>query len=164
MKDKIHPKYVVTKVTCGCGNTFTTRSTQAGVEGRYLQRLPPVLYRQAEVRRHGGPDREVPEEVRRHRLRQPQPRQEGGRSRRRRRGVVLSRTGSGSPHGAVHRQDVPASASLRCAWRCVGDRYGLRIAQSLLLPCPIRSTKNSAASRSWSGNSSIPRCWPIRRG
>ena len=29
MKDKIHPKYVVTKVTCGCGNSFTTRSTQA---------------------------------------------------------------------------------------------------------------------------------------
>lgn len=28
MKDKIHPKYVETKVTCGCGNTFTTRSTQ----------------------------------------------------------------------------------------------------------------------------------------
>ena len=27
MKDNIHPKYVVTKVTCGCGNTFTTGST-----------------------------------------------------------------------------------------------------------------------------------------
>jgi len=27
MKDKIHPNYVVTKVTCGCGNAFTTRST-----------------------------------------------------------------------------------------------------------------------------------------
>jgi large subunit ribosomal protein L31 len=29
MKDKIHPKYVETKVTCGCGNAFETRSTQA---------------------------------------------------------------------------------------------------------------------------------------
>jgi len=29
MKSKIHPKYVVTEVTCGCGNAFTTRSTQA---------------------------------------------------------------------------------------------------------------------------------------
>jgi len=29
MKDNIHPKYVETKVTCGCGNTFMTRSTQA---------------------------------------------------------------------------------------------------------------------------------------
>ena len=29
MKDKIHPNYVVTKVSCGCGNTFLTRSTQS---------------------------------------------------------------------------------------------------------------------------------------
>jgi len=29
MKDDIHPKYVETKVTCGCGNAFATRSTQA---------------------------------------------------------------------------------------------------------------------------------------
>jgi len=28
MKEKIHPKYVATKVTCGCGNSFETRSTQ----------------------------------------------------------------------------------------------------------------------------------------
>jgi len=28
MKDGIHPKYVETKVTCGCGNSFTTRSTR----------------------------------------------------------------------------------------------------------------------------------------
>ena len=27
MKEGIHPKYVATKVTCGCGNTFVTRST-----------------------------------------------------------------------------------------------------------------------------------------
>ena len=27
MKDGIHPKYMVTKVHCGCGNTFDTRST-----------------------------------------------------------------------------------------------------------------------------------------
>jgi len=27
MKKDIHPKYVDCKVTCGCGNTFTTRST-----------------------------------------------------------------------------------------------------------------------------------------
>jgi len=29
MKKDIHPKYVPTTVRCGCGNTFTTRSTQA---------------------------------------------------------------------------------------------------------------------------------------
>lgn len=27
MKPDIHPQYVVTQVTCSCGNTFTTRST-----------------------------------------------------------------------------------------------------------------------------------------
>jgi large subunit ribosomal protein L31 len=27
MKKDIHPKYVTTKVTCGCGNSFLTRST-----------------------------------------------------------------------------------------------------------------------------------------
>src|SRR5689334_18485368 len=29
MKNDIHPDYVVTEVTCTCGNTFTTRSTSA---------------------------------------------------------------------------------------------------------------------------------------
>jgi len=28
MKDDIHPKYVETTVTCGCGTTFQTRSTK----------------------------------------------------------------------------------------------------------------------------------------
>jgi len=28
MKEGIHPKYVVTTVTCGCGSKFTTRSTK----------------------------------------------------------------------------------------------------------------------------------------
>ena len=27
MKEGIHPKYSETKVTCGCGNSFVTRST-----------------------------------------------------------------------------------------------------------------------------------------
>jgi len=27
VKSGIHPEYVVTQVTCTCGNTFTTRST-----------------------------------------------------------------------------------------------------------------------------------------
>lgn len=27
MKPDIHPQYVVTQVTCSCGNAFTTRST-----------------------------------------------------------------------------------------------------------------------------------------
>jgi large subunit ribosomal protein L31 len=28
MKQDIHPQYVETRVTCSCGNTFTTRSTK----------------------------------------------------------------------------------------------------------------------------------------
>jgi large subunit ribosomal protein L31 len=28
MKEGIHPQYLETVVTCGCGNTFTTRSTR----------------------------------------------------------------------------------------------------------------------------------------
>jgi len=28
MKDGIHPEYQETKVTCGCGNAFVTRSTR----------------------------------------------------------------------------------------------------------------------------------------
>ena len=28
MKEKIHPKYVECTVTCGCGNSFATRSTK----------------------------------------------------------------------------------------------------------------------------------------
>lgn len=28
MKDGIHPRYQETTVTCGCGNSFVTRSTQ----------------------------------------------------------------------------------------------------------------------------------------
>ncbi len=29
MKDGIHPNYVEAAVTCGCGNTFTTRSVRS---------------------------------------------------------------------------------------------------------------------------------------
>jgi large subunit ribosomal protein L31 len=32
MKPDIHPAYVVTKVTCTCGNSFVTRSTAPGGE------------------------------------------------------------------------------------------------------------------------------------
>ena len=30
MKADIHPDYTVTQVTCGCGNTFSTRSAYGG--------------------------------------------------------------------------------------------------------------------------------------
>jgi large subunit ribosomal protein L31 len=34
VKTDIHPAYVVTQVTCTCGNTFTTRSTETSGEIR----------------------------------------------------------------------------------------------------------------------------------
>jgi len=32
MKDGIHPEYIPTKVHCGCGNTFMTRSTRPEIK------------------------------------------------------------------------------------------------------------------------------------
>lgn len=32
MKDSIHPEYIPTKVHCGCGNTFMTRSTRPEIK------------------------------------------------------------------------------------------------------------------------------------
>ncbi|MEV4555992.1 50S ribosomal protein L31 [Kitasatospora sp. NPDC049285] len=34
MKPNVHPEYVLTKVTCTCGNEFTTRSTETSGEIR----------------------------------------------------------------------------------------------------------------------------------
>ncbi|MFJ1794156.1 50S ribosomal protein L31 [Kitasatospora griseola] len=34
MKSNVHPEYVLTKVTCTCGNEFTTRSTETSGEIR----------------------------------------------------------------------------------------------------------------------------------
>ncbi|GAA2777568.1 50S ribosomal protein L31 [Kitasatospora sp. CM 4170] len=34
MKSNVHPEYVVTRVTCTCGNEFTTRSTETSGEIR----------------------------------------------------------------------------------------------------------------------------------
>src|SRR5437773_12118098 len=31
MKEGIHPEYVETTITCGCGNKFTTRSTRKNI-------------------------------------------------------------------------------------------------------------------------------------
>ena len=31
MKDGIHPNYIESKVTCACGNTFTTRSVKPAI-------------------------------------------------------------------------------------------------------------------------------------
>jgi large subunit ribosomal protein L31 len=41
MKQGIHPDYVETKVTCSCGNTFTTRSTKPEVHVELCNRCHP---------------------------------------------------------------------------------------------------------------------------
>ena len=46
MKPNIHPQYVVTQVTCACGNSFTTRSTARNgqIHAETCSELPPVLH------------------------------------------------------------------------------------------------------------------------
>jgi large subunit ribosomal protein L31 len=41
MKDKIHPKYVECTVTCGCGNSFVTRSTKPKIAVEVCSRCHP---------------------------------------------------------------------------------------------------------------------------
>jgi large subunit ribosomal protein L31 len=41
MKEKIHPKYVETTVTCGCGETFKTRSTKQDIQVEICSQCHP---------------------------------------------------------------------------------------------------------------------------
>ena len=41
MKQGIHPDYVETKVTCSCGNTFTTRSTKPEIHVELCNQCHP---------------------------------------------------------------------------------------------------------------------------
>ncbi len=41
MKAEIHPKYVATKVTCGCGETFETRSTMPQLKVEICSKCHP---------------------------------------------------------------------------------------------------------------------------
>jgi large subunit ribosomal protein L31 len=41
MKDGIHPKYHECTVTCGCGNTFKTRSTKAKIAVEVCSKCHP---------------------------------------------------------------------------------------------------------------------------
>ena len=53
MKKGIHPKYMNTDGQMRLRQFLHHAQHRAGNEGRYLQRLPSVLYRQAEIRRYG---------------------------------------------------------------------------------------------------------------
>ena len=41
MKAEIHPEYVVSQVTCTCGNEFTTRSTQPEIRVEICSQCHP---------------------------------------------------------------------------------------------------------------------------
>jgi len=41
MKKDTHPKYTVATVTCGCGNTFVTRSTKSKIHVEICSRCHP---------------------------------------------------------------------------------------------------------------------------
>ncbi len=41
MKEGIHPKYVETTVTCGCGETFITRSTKSKIAVEVCSKCHP---------------------------------------------------------------------------------------------------------------------------
>jgi len=43
MKEKIHPKYVVCTVTCGCGNTWQTRSTKEQIHVEICSNCHPFF-------------------------------------------------------------------------------------------------------------------------
>lgn len=41
MKKDIHPEYKPTRVTCGCGNTFVTRSTKSEIHVEICSKCHP---------------------------------------------------------------------------------------------------------------------------
>ncbi len=43
MKDGIHPNYVESTVTCGCGNTFQTRSTRPKITVEVCSKCHPFF-------------------------------------------------------------------------------------------------------------------------
>lgn len=43
MKEGIHPSYVEATVTCGCGNTFQTRSTKAAIAVEICSKCHPFF-------------------------------------------------------------------------------------------------------------------------
>ena len=99
MKSGIHPDYVETTVHCGCGNTFTTRSTKKGgqIARRGLLSVPSLLHRQAEDSRQRRPCRPLREALRQA--------QSGERRRRRHRQIAFCPTPD------------PLAAATGVAWR-----------------------------------------------
>jgi large subunit ribosomal protein L31 len=54
MKDGIHPKYGNTTITCGCGNTFETRSTRQNLRIDVCSRCHPFFTGEQRLMDTGG--------------------------------------------------------------------------------------------------------------
>ena len=54
MKDKIHPKYVTSQVSCTCGNEFLTRSTQDQIHVEVCSNCHPFYTGRQKLMDTGG--------------------------------------------------------------------------------------------------------------
>jgi len=54
MKTEIHPEYVVATVTCSCGNTFQTRSTQPELHVEICSNCHPFYTGKQKILDTGG--------------------------------------------------------------------------------------------------------------
>ncbi|MCF0144422.1 MAG: 50S ribosomal protein L31 [Firmicutes bacterium] len=54
MKEGIHPEYKECKVTCACGNTFTTRSTEEEIRTDICSACHPFYSGKVKSARQGG--------------------------------------------------------------------------------------------------------------
>jgi large subunit ribosomal protein L31 len=54
MKADIHPEYVEARVTCSCGNTFTTRSTKAVLTSELCSECHPFYTGKQKLVDSGG--------------------------------------------------------------------------------------------------------------
>ena len=77
MKQGIHPEYVTTKVTCSCGNTFTTRSTKPEMHVELCNQCHPFYTGKQKLVDTGG---RVERFQRKYARKQPAPAQPEGES------------------------------------------------------------------------------------
>jgi len=54
MRDGIHPKYEVAKITCACGNSFETRSTRPNLRIDVCSRCHPFYTGEQRLMDTGG--------------------------------------------------------------------------------------------------------------
>lgn len=54
MKSEIHPQYVVSRVTCSCGNTFVTRSTKGDMHIELCNECHPFFTGKQKLVDSGG--------------------------------------------------------------------------------------------------------------